>query len=109
MSLRNEAFAGNNDLSFLGSPSELYDKTNPDWAPTQNMGHGKIKNTKAASERDARSKERCIKRKRAEVAAQAQYIEESANVQLNEEPEDETTEPPHGTQMNLFTIFSLKY
>ena len=77
LSLRNEAFAGNNDSSFLGSPSELYDKTNPDWAPTQNMGHGKIKNTKAASERDARSKERGIKRKRAEVAAQAQYIEES--------------------------------
>ena len=43
------------------------------------MGHGKIKNTKAASERDARSKERGIKR-RAEVAAQAQYIEELANV-----------------------------
>ena len=43
------------------------------------------------------------------MAAQAQYIEESANVKLNEEPEDETTEPPHGTQMSLVTIFLLKY
>ena len=57
------------------------------------MGHKKIKNTKVASERDARSKERGIKRKRTEVAAQAQHIEEPSNVQQNEEPEDETTEP----------------
>ena len=51
------------------------------------MGHNNIKNTKVASERDARSKERGIKRKRTEVAAQAQHIEEPSNVQLNEEPE----------------------
>lgn len=87
--------------SLLGSPSALYDKTNPDWAPTQNMGHDKIKNSKVASDRNARAKERGIKRKRAEVAAQRQCIEELCNVELNEEPEEETTEQPHGTQINI--------
>ena len=45
-----------------GSPSSLYDNTNPDWAPSQNIGHDKIKNTNLACERDARAKERSRKR-----------------------------------------------
>ena len=85
----------------LGSPSPLYDKTNPDWAPTQNMGHDKIKNSKISSDRNARAKERGIKRKRAEVAAQTHCIEEPCNIELNEEPEEETSEQPHGTQINI--------
>ena len=24
---------------FLGEPSSIYDKTNPDWAPNQNLGY----------------------------------------------------------------------
>ena len=84
--------------SLLGSPSPLYDKTNPDWASTQNMGHDKIKNSKISSDRNARAKERGIKRKRAEVTAQTHCIEEQCNVELNEEPEEETSEQPHGTQ-----------
>ena len=85
----------------LGSPSALYDKTNPDRAPTQNMGHDKIKNSKISSDRDARAKERGIKRKRAEVAAQTHCIEELCNLELNEEPKEETTEQLHGTQINI--------
>ena len=58
--------------------------------------HDKIKNSKVASDRNARAKESGIKRKRAEVAAQTQCIEEPCNVELiNEEPGDETTEQPH--------------
>lgn len=87
--------------SLLGSPSALCDKTNPDWAPTQNMGHHKIKNSKIACDRNARAKERGIKRKRAEVAAQTYCIEEPCNVELNEKPDKETTEQPYGTQINI--------
>ena len=85
----------------LGSPSALFDKTNPDWPPTQNMGHDKIKNSKISSDQDARAKERSIKRKRAEVAAQTHCIEELYNLELNEELEEETTEQLHGTQINI--------
>jgi len=60
----------------LGSAAALYDKVNPEWAPTQNMGHDKIKNSKIASDRNTRANERGIKRKRAEVAAQTHCIEE---------------------------------
>ena len=30
-------------LYFIGKPADLYDRNNPDWTPTQNMGHKKIK------------------------------------------------------------------
>ena len=58
--------------------------------------HDKIKDSKVASDRNTRAKESGIKRKRAEVAAQTHCIEEPCNVELNEEPGDETTERPHG-------------
>ena len=32
-------------VTFLGQPSKLYDQNNPDWAPTQRMGHNKVKVT----------------------------------------------------------------
>ena len=88
----------------LGSPSTLYDKTNPDWAPTQNMGHDKIKNLKIASDCNAvRAKECGIKTKRSEVTAQAHCIEEPCNVEINEEPDDETTEQMRGTNILFIT------
>ena len=65
------------------------------------MGHDKIKNSKIASDHNARAKKRGIKRKRAEVAAQTYCIEEPCNVELNEKPDKETTEQPHGTQINI--------
>ena len=67
------------------------------------MGYDKIKNSKISSDRNARAKERGIKRKRAEVAAQTHCIEEpcNINVELNEAPEEETSEQPHGTQINI--------
>ena len=57
--------------------------------------HDKIKNSKVASDRNARAKESGIKRKRAEVVVQTHCIEEPCNVELNEELGDETTEQPH--------------
>ena len=47
----------------------MYDRNNPDWAPTQNMGHKKIKcQTDADVSRAVRAKERAEKRKRSEAA-----------------------------------------
>lgn len=97
-------------LLFIGSPSDLYDKTNPDWAPTQNMGHDKLKNTKVATERSARAKERGVKRKIAEATqAFEEPGEEPSDDQLDDEPEHQIIDPPsplHGKQMNIrLTLF----
>ena len=42
-----------------------------------------------------------LKEKRAEVTAHTPCVEEPCSVELNKEPEDETTEQPHGTQINI--------
>ena len=56
-------------IIFLGKPSSLFDEDNEDWAPTLNMGHGKIKKkSKASTERDERNKLREDKRRRSDVA-----------------------------------------
>lgn len=94
-------------MLFIGSPSALYDKTNPDWAPTQNMGHEKIKNIKIACERNERAKVRGVKRK---IAEAAKASEEPSDDQLDDEPEHEIIEPlslPVGKQIKLLCILFL--
>lgn len=51
-----------------GRPAKLYDKSNPDWAPTQNMGHNKllVSVDAAALARHNRVGERAKKKKLAE-------------------------------------------
>ena len=89
---------------FIGLPSALYDKTNPDWAPTKNMGHEKLLNVKIASDRHSRAKERGIKRK---LAEEAKALEKPFDDQLHDEPElieHEIIEPPimpRGKQLNF--------
>ena len=89
---------------FIGSPSSLYEKTNPDWAPTQNMGHAKIVNVKIASDRHSRAKERGVKRK---LAEEAKALENPPDDELHDEPAiptEEIIEPPSipcGKQVNI--------
>ena len=53
-----------------GKPSALYDKTNPDWAPTVDLGHDKFKSSlgDVTSPRYERTAGRAVKRRRLEVA-----------------------------------------
>lgn len=41
---------------------------NPDWAPTQNMGHDNIRSTELAVSRAERAKERVVKKMKYEAA-----------------------------------------
>ena len=58
-----------------GKPAAFYDKSNPDWAPTQNMRHNKsIVNVDAAAlTRHGRVTERAQKRKLAQEKETLQY------------------------------------
>lgn len=62
----------------IGSPSALYDCTNPDWAPTQNMGHDNIapesvgnamSKYKRAKEREANKKQAASKKRKTSCSA----------------------------------------
>ena len=55
-------------LYFLGKPSSIYDKDNPDWAPSQKLGYDCNKVTESSQERYNRAKERVVKRQRTEGA-----------------------------------------
>ena len=55
-------------LYFLGKPSSIYDKDNPDWAPSQKLGYDCNKVTESSQERYNRAQERVEKRRRSEGA-----------------------------------------
>ncbi|XP_041347065.1 uncharacterized protein LOC121366856 [Gigantopelta aegis] len=83
-------------LHFInGKPSALYDKTNPDWAPTLHLGHDKFKLTtgKENSSRHERIIGRTTKRKRTEAAQSLlslqDVIVEDQSTEV--EPSDDTT------------------
>ena len=54
---------------FLGEPSSIYDKTNPDWAPNQNLGYDFRGVSASSQERYERAQERSEKRRRGECAS----------------------------------------
>ena len=54
---------------FLGEPSSIYDKTNPDWAPNQNLGYDFRGVSASSQERYERTQERSEKRRRSECAS----------------------------------------
>lgn len=70
-----------------GSPSSVWDTTDPDWAPTLKLGHGDICNSSIAVERNARAKSR--KRRRQEIADMEAEIAETV-VESVESPQVET-------------------
>ncbi|KAK3881073.1 hypothetical protein Pcinc_014469 [Petrolisthes cinctipes] len=51
---------GNHFVS--GAPSKLYDKANPDWAPTQQLGHTKFKSRLSSPRKSERKHERTAPR-----------------------------------------------
>ena len=55
-------------LYFLGKPSSIYDKDNPDWAPSQKLGYDCNKVKESSQERYNRAQERVEKRRRSEGA-----------------------------------------
>ena len=48
-------------LYFLGKPSSVYEKDNPDWAPSQKLGYDYNKVTESSQERYNRAQERVEK------------------------------------------------
>ena len=52
----------------LGKPSSVYEKDNPDWAPSQKLGYDYNKVTESSQERYNRAQERVEKRRRSEGA-----------------------------------------
>lgn len=63
-----------------GRPAQLYDRSNPDWAPTQKMGQNKllINVDASALSRHERVGERGKKRKLADEAEALRRVEEFA-------------------------------
>ena len=55
-------------LYFLGKPSSIYYKDNPDWAPSQKLGYDCNKVKESSQERYNRAQERVEKRRRSEGA-----------------------------------------
>ena len=55
-------------LYFLSKPSPIYDKDNPDWAPSQKLGYDCNKVKESSQERYNRAQERVEKRRRSEGA-----------------------------------------
>ena len=79
-------------LYFVGKPSSIYDKENPDWAPTQKLSYDFQRVTASTQERYNRSQERNEKRRRSEGAIA--LMELSKQVQA-------TTEEPMDTDINV--------
>ena len=55
-------------LYFLGKPSSIYDKDNPDWAPSLKLGYDCKKVKDSSPDRYNRAQERVEKRRRSEGA-----------------------------------------
>ena len=55
-------------LYFLGKPSSVYAKDNPDWAPSQKLGYDYNKVTESSQERYNQAQERVEKWQRSESA-----------------------------------------
>ena len=55
-------------LYFLGKPSSIYDKDNPDWAPSQKLGYDCNKVKESSQEKYNRAQERVEKRQKSEGA-----------------------------------------
>ena len=79
---------------FPGKPASLYNQNDPDWAPTQKMGHNKIK-MRSATDRSERSQEQAAKNLKFDAAKRVKEIE----ISLQESPASklEVTEVKHDT------------
>ena len=55
-------------LHFVGKPSSIYDKDNPDWTPSQKLGYDCSKVKKSSQDRCNQAQERVEKRRKSEGA-----------------------------------------
>ncbi|CAH3145832.1 unnamed protein product [Porites lobata] len=66
-----------------GQAANLWERYDPDWVPTQNLGHKKcdsgekLQNLEAAAKRDKRARDRELKRRVAKLSAKKQKLNES--------------------------------
>ena len=65
-------------LYFLGKPSSIYDKDNPDWAPSQKLGYDCNKVKESSQERYNQAQERVEKRRRSEGAIALMELSKAA-------------------------------
>jgi len=69
------------DHFISGEPSSIYNETNPDWAPNQNLGSDFRGVSASSQERYERAQERSEKRRRGECA--------SASLELSHQSSDD--------------------
>ena len=58
-----------------GKPSALYDSTNPDWAPSLQLGHNKVTDVAAARDTDRHQRVLGRKRKKLDIDAASVLVE----------------------------------
>ncbi|XP_022808109.1 uncharacterized protein LOC111345105 [Stylophora pistillata] len=66
------------DHFISGKPSSIYDKDNPDWAPSQKLGYDCNKVKESSQERYNRAQERVEKRRRSEGAIALMELSKAA-------------------------------
>ncbi|XP_041347756.1 uncharacterized protein LOC121367563 isoform X1 [Gigantopelta aegis] len=93
LSRLNQDFTGKNlgnvrvcsDHFIMGKPVDLYDETNPDWAPSLKMGHEKLGFSKTSKDRYER-----ISKRKATIKAKAAEMFREEELCPNEAPDDST-------------------
>ncbi|XP_041347764.1 uncharacterized protein LOC121367563 isoform X2 [Gigantopelta aegis] len=70
---------------YAGKPVDLYDETNPDWAPSLKMGHEKLGFSKTSKDRYER-----ISKRKATIKAKAAEMFREEELCPNEAPDDST-------------------
>ncbi|KAK3892805.1 hypothetical protein Pcinc_003393 [Petrolisthes cinctipes] len=76
---------------FTGAPSNLYDETNPDWAPSQQLGHTKLKTARSSPRKSTVRYQRKVQRceRAADISTAKILLEMRANIDpAPEEAED---------------------
>lgn len=79
------------------------DTTNPDWAPTVNLGHDKIKQnvSQLAVSRNARAQKRNENKRKYDEMASSSTSEKSGEVELEVVQEKEYVEPETSSKCTL--------
>lgn len=67
---------------FTGGPSNLYDETNPDWAPSQHLGHMKLKTVRSSPRKSSVRYQRTLKRREraTDISTAKILLEMKANI-----------------------------
>lgn len=80
----------------VGQPADLFDTTNPDWAPITNLGHNNIKSVSTAISRSARFKERQNKKFLQSTQLSRRKKESIKSSHNDELPGSSQDSSPHG-------------